>query len=79
MDDPLSAVDPAVGQHLFRRCIAGPLMAGRTRLLVTHQTQFLPRCRRVLTLLPNCEPTWADGTAFEVRASVVYCCPGEPR
>jgi len=22
MDDPLSAVDPAVGQHLFRRCIA---------------------------------------------------------
>jgi len=49
-------------------------MAGRTRLLVTHQTQFLPRCRRVLTLLPNCEPIWADGTAFEVSA-----CPGEPR
>jgi ABC-type nitrate/sulfonate/bicarbonate transport system ATPase subunit len=74
MDDPLSAVDPGVGQHLFQQCVAGPLMAGRTRLLVTHQTQFLPRCRRVLTLLPNSEPAWADGAAFEVQTAA---CPAQ--
>lgn len=42
LDDPLSAVDAKVAEHLFERCISnapGALMAGRTRLLVTHQTQ----------------------------------------
>ena len=39
LDDPLSAVDAHVGKHLFERCICGAL-AGTTRVLVTHQTQF---------------------------------------
>ena len=39
LDDPLSAVDAHVGNHLFERCICGA-MAGKTRVLVTHQTQF---------------------------------------
>ncbi|KXZ53044.1 hypothetical protein GPECTOR_8g409 [Gonium pectorale] len=49
LDDPLSAVDPRVGQELFER-VLGPcgLLAacGTTRLLVTHQTQHLPRYDR---------------------------------
>jgi ATP-binding cassette subfamily C (CFTR/MRP) protein 1 len=40
MDDPLSAVDPHVCQALFHTCIETAL-AGRTRVLVTHQQQFL--------------------------------------
>ncbi|PJF19609.1 ATP-binding cassette transporter YOR1 [Paramicrosporidium saccamoebae] len=36
LDDPLSAVDAHVGKHLMKFCING-IMAGRTRLLVTHQ------------------------------------------
>ncbi|KAJ3032206.1 hypothetical protein HDV00_007963 [Rhizophlyctis rosea] len=36
LDDPLSAVDAPTAQHLLHECILGPLMAGRTRLLVTH-------------------------------------------
>ncbi|CAG9462430.1 unnamed protein product [Pedinophyceae sp. YPF-701] len=39
-DDPLSAVDAHVGSHLFNRCIKEGL-AGKTRVLVTHQLQFL--------------------------------------
>ncbi|EFN52562.1 hypothetical protein CHLNCDRAFT_138549 [Chlorella variabilis] len=51
LDDPLSAVDPRVGRILFDDCIAGTgLMAGTTRLLVTHQRQFLPGCDEVLVL-----------------------------
>ncbi|KAG2430855.1 hypothetical protein HXX76_009829 [Chlamydomonas incerta] len=54
LDDPLSAVDARVGLQLFER-VLGPagLMAvrcGTTRLLVTHQEQFLPLCDRVLLL-----------------------------
>lgn len=51
LDDPLSAVDPRVGQVLFEQCL-GPkgFMAGSTRVLVTHQRQYLPHCDRILVL-----------------------------
>ncbi len=41
LDDPLSAVDAHVGRHLFDECVCG-LLDGKTRLLVTHQLQYLP-------------------------------------
>ncbi len=53
LDDPLSAVDPRVGRQLFERAIGpGGLLdkCGTTRLLVTHQRQYLPRCDRVMVL-----------------------------
>jgi ABC-type multidrug transport system fused ATPase/permease subunit len=40
LDDPLSAVDAKVASILFQSAICGHL-AGKTRVLVTHQTQFL--------------------------------------
>ncbi|CAM9996930.1 unnamed protein product, partial [Ectocarpus fasciculatus] len=40
MDDPLSAVDPAVGRELFSKVVCGRLK-GSTRLLVTHQVHYL--------------------------------------
>merc|ERR1711871_60480 len=49
LDDPLSAVDTIVGEHLFDRCIVN-LLKGHTRILVTHQTQYLPRCDRIVVL-----------------------------
>lgn len=41
LDDPLSAVDSHVGKHIFKECIVGAL-AKKTRILVTHQLQYLP-------------------------------------
>ncbi|KAJ3027782.1 UNVERIFIED_CONTAM: hypothetical protein HDU68_003121, partial [Siphonaria sp. JEL0065] len=41
-DDILSAVDAHVGRALFEECLLGRL-AGKTRVLVTHQLHFLPR------------------------------------
>lgn len=51
LDDPLSAVDPKVGRILFDRCI-GPrgLMSHSTRVLVTHQRQYLRECDRILVV-----------------------------
>ncbi|KAJ3103612.1 Multidrug resistance-associated protein 4 [Phlyctochytrium bullatum] len=43
LDDPLAAVDAAVGKYLFEVCING-FLAGKTRVLVTHQLQFAKRC-----------------------------------
>ncbi|KAF9906785.1 hypothetical protein EC991_000298 [Linnemannia zychae] len=36
MDDCLSAVDAHTAKWLFTECLMGPLMVGRTRILVTH-------------------------------------------
>ncbi|XP_031556820.1 multidrug resistance-associated protein 4-like [Actinia tenebrosa] len=46
MDDPLSAVDARVGQHIFDKCICGEL-SNRVRILVTHQVQYLPRADKI--------------------------------
>ena len=49
LDDPLSAVDAHVGQHIFHECITGALK-GKTRILVTHHVHLLPQCDNVLIL-----------------------------
>jgi ABC-type bacteriocin/lantibiotic exporter with double-glycine peptidase domain len=49
LDDPLSAVDSHVGQHLFQHCICG-LLGSKTRILVTHQLQFLPAADKIVIM-----------------------------
>lgn len=49
LDDPLSAVDAHVGRTLLDDCICG-LMAGKTRILVTHQLHVLPRADRIFCM-----------------------------
>merc|ERR1712170_95886 len=49
-DDPLSAVDSHVGEHLFEEAITGEVSRGTTRILVTHHVHFLPRCDSVIVL-----------------------------
>jgi energy-coupling factor transporter ATP-binding protein EcfA2 len=50
LDDPLSAVDAHVGRQLLDECITG-LLAGKTRVLVTHQLQVLPSADLVLVMV----------------------------
>lgn len=49
LDDPLSAVDPRVANHIFERCIKDYLKA-KTVVLVTHQLQFIKRADRILIM-----------------------------
>ncbi|XP_065933452.1 ATP-binding cassette sub-family C member 4-like isoform X1 [Magallana gigas] len=49
LDDPLGAVDTEVGSHLFQRCIC-ELLRGKTRILVTHQLQYLRSADRIVVL-----------------------------
>ncbi|CAF4538533.1 unnamed protein product, partial [Rotaria sp. Silwood2] len=51
LDDPLSSVDHSVAKQIYERCI-GPcgLLKNKTRLLVTHQTQFLYESHQTIFL-----------------------------
>ena len=66
LDDPLSAVDAHVGEHIFSKCIkgdgSGSGLEGKTRFLVTHHLHVLPQCDMIVILD-------SDGT---VKASGSY-------
>ena len=49
LDDPLSAVDPAVANQIFEKCVKGVLRE-KACILVTHQLHFLNRVPRILVL-----------------------------
>ena len=49
LDDPLSAVDAHVGAHIFQSCVCG-LLSDRTRILATHQMQYLPAADWVVVM-----------------------------
>ncbi|CAG2164129.1 unnamed protein product [Oppiella nova] len=49
MDDPLSAVDSVVAEHIFDKCIC-EYLADKIRILVTHQIQFVRKATQILVL-----------------------------
>jgi ATP-binding cassette, subfamily C (CFTR/MRP), member 4 len=68
LDDPLSAVDAHVGQHIFYECILGAL-AGKTRVLVTHHVHLLHLCDLIVVL--DNGSVKASGTYKQLRTSGV--------
>lgn len=68
LDDCLSAVDSETARHLFECSIMGPLMNGRTCILVTHNIALcVPRSHHVVALLNG--KIVAQGPPDEVMAS----------
>ncbi|KAJ3417651.1 Multidrug resistance-associated protein 4 [Chytridiales sp. JEL 0842] len=63
LDDPLSAVDAAVGRHLFEKCLLGLRNRGKTVILVTHQLQYVKRADKVAVMESGqikAQGTWED-------------------
>ena len=52
LDDPLSAVDSVVAKHIFDNLLDNTtgIIKDSIRVLVTHQTQFLPRVDKVIVM-----------------------------
>ncbi|ROW08944.1 hypothetical protein VMCG_02716 [Cytospora schulzeri] len=51
LDDCLSAVDSHTAQWIFNNCLKGPLMRGRTCILVTHNIPLtVPHCGHVVVM-----------------------------
>lgn len=68
MDDVLSAVDSHTGKHLYQKCLLGPLMSDRTRILITHHIKL---CSKGSAYIVHIEDGRADiaGSVSELRAS----------
>lgn len=49
LDDPLSSVDAHIGNFIFEECIS-TYLSGKTRVLVTHQLQYLKDTQHVVVL-----------------------------
>ncbi|KAI9666756.1 MAG: hypothetical protein M1831_001531 [Alyxoria varia] len=41
LDDPISALDYQTAETIVRKCLQGPLLEGRTTILVTHRTELV--------------------------------------
>lgn len=68
-DDPLSAVDMHVAQHIFTHCING-LMKDRLRILVTHSMAFVDLADTIIMIKETAVKdsyTTKSGTAAELR------------
>lgn len=68
LDDVLSAVDAQTARHIYTNVLKGPLMKGRTCILVTHAVGLcLPAASFVVMLEDG--KTFASGTPAELVAS----------
>ncbi|KAF7321090.1 ABC bile acid [Mycena chlorophos] len=67
LDDPLSAVDSHTALTLYQRCLAGPILAHRTVVLVTHHVKLvLPETHYLVRMVDG--RVEAQGTVAHLRA-----------
>ncbi|KAF9993545.1 hypothetical protein BGZ80_005031 [Entomortierella chlamydospora] len=73
LDDPLSAVDAHVGKSIFENVI-GPtgLLAGKTRVFVTHQIQYLAHSTSILMLRDGRMVEQGDFQGLMAKKADVY-------
>ncbi|KAG0369465.1 hypothetical protein BGZ54_009889 [Gamsiella multidivaricata] len=71
LDDCLSAVDAHTAKWLFAKCLMGPLMQGRTRVLVTHAVSLTLRGAAHVVVLRN-GVVVANGTPNQVLEAGVF-------
>ncbi|XP_077987886.1 ATP-binding cassette sub-family C member 4-like isoform X2 [Glandiceps talaboti] len=70
LEDPFSALDYKVARDIMDRCICGYLK-DKTRILVTHQTQYLDAVDKVLVLKDG--EILGFGTLKEIEESGIDC------
>ncbi|CAI2162126.1 5755_t:CDS:10 [Funneliformis geosporum] len=68
MDDILSAVDAYTSRFILNECILGPLMKGRTRILVTHHVRLCLTGATYMLAINNGKIN-VNGTISELRDS----------
>lgn len=77
-DDPLSAVDAHVGRTIFDK-VVGPkgLLAGKTRVFVTHQIQYLAQSTNIMMLRDGRVVEQGDFQDLMQRKTEVYSLVSE--
>ncbi|KAH6681518.1 ABC transporter-like protein [Halenospora varia] len=70
LDDPLSALDHQTAESIVRKCISGPLLKGRTAILVTHRTELCLHLADQVIEIKNGRATVLD--ADEIQNEELY-------
>ncbi|CBZ29199.1 p-glycoprotein-like protein [Leishmania mexicana MHOM/GT/2001/U1103] len=71
LDDPLSALDVHVGRRVMEEVVLREL-AGKTRVLVTHQLQVLPHADQVVVMREGCAVFAGSYAAYAVSEWRAY-------
>lgn len=71
LDDVLSAVDAHTAAHLFDKCLKGPLMEGRTIILVSHHVQLCAPGAKFVVHLDNGMVAYS-GSSTDYTATPLY-------
>lgn len=66
LDDCLSAVDAHTAQHIYTKCLTGPIMKNRTCVLVTHHVRLCIPTAKYIVLMNNGEIN-AQGSVQQLR------------
>lgn len=66
LDDCLSAVDAHTAEHIYGKCLIGPIMKNRTCILVTHHVRLCIPTAKLVVLMHNGEIT-LQGTVQQLR------------
>lgn len=74
LDDPLSAVDSHVGNHIFQHAIgANGILAKKTRIFVTHSTSYLQFADQIV-IMTNGQIRAVGKYRFEfILIAFIYC------
>lgn len=70
LDDPLSALDHSTAEFVTRKCLAGPLLQGRTVVLVTHRVALVRDIAAQIIDISDGRATVFDKSAITSSASV---------
>lgn len=66
LDDPLSAIDARIAEHIFNRCIR-EFLKNKLVLLATHQLRFLDRCDKIVFFEPGKLPIVGSSSSVMER------------
>lgn len=77
LDDPLSALDYQTAQIIVQKCLSGPLVAGRTVVLVTHRTELCRNIAQQIVRVEHGRIEMLDKSALPETVSLVAPLPEE--
>lgn len=72
LDDPLSALDHQTAEFIVRKCFRGPLLEGRTTILVTHRTELCIGMARQIIQMSNGRATLIDPDNIQLFAEELH-------
>ncbi|KAI8485108.1 Multidrug resistance-associated protein 4 [Branchiostoma belcheri] len=75
LNDPFSAVDTIVGQHILRECIRG-VLAEKTRVIITHQLQHIKAADLIIVMKEG--QVSSVGSYEELQAAEVDLLSAKP-